>query len=52
MVWQEVNLDNLAQLAAIFRELGAGEPERSANSQLVESIPQLALFVFLKQAWS
>jgi hypothetical protein len=52
MVRQEVNPEDLAQLAAIFRELGADEPERCANSQLAEGIPQLALFVFLKQAWS
>ncbi|MDI9635348.1 hypothetical protein QM565_06045 [Geitlerinema splendidum] len=52
MVRQEVNPEDLAQLAAIFRELGADEPERYANSQLAEGIPQLALFVFLKQAWS
>lgn len=52
MVRQEVDPEDLVKLAAIFRELGADDPEGYANSQLAEGIPQLALFVFLKQAWS
>jgi hypothetical protein len=40
------------ELTAIFRKLGANDPEGWASSQVQEGIPQLARFVFLKQAWS
>ena len=40
------------ELTAIFRRLGASDPEGWAISQVQEGIPQLARFVFLKQAWS
>ncbi|GMU39129.1 MAG: hypothetical protein AMXMBFR58_38860 [Phycisphaerae bacterium] len=39
------------ELAALFRKLGAPEPEGWARSQLSEGIPQLARFLFLRQAW-
>jgi len=40
------------QLVAVFRRLGAPSPEDWAYSQVREGIPQLARFLFLKQAWS
>ena len=39
------------ELAALFRRLGARDPEGWARSQLQEEIPQLARFLFLRQAW-
>jgi hypothetical protein len=39
-------------LVALFRRLGAPSPEDWAHSQVREGIPQLARFLFLKQAWS
>jgi len=39
------------ELAALFRKLGADDPEGWANSQVEEGIPQLARFLFLRQAW-
>jgi hypothetical protein len=39
------------ELAALFRKLGAPDPETWARSQLQEKIPQLARFLFLRQAW-
>jgi hypothetical protein len=42
---------NQRTLAALFRKLGAGDPDRWARSQLEEDIPQLARFLFLRQAW-
>lgn len=38
-------------LTDLFRKLGAREPESWARSQIDEGIPQLARFVFLRQAW-
>ena len=38
-------------LADLFRRLGARDPDAWAQSQLQEGIPQLARFVFLRQAW-
>jgi len=38
-------------LAALFRKLGARDPETWARSQVEEGIPQLARFLFLRQAW-
>lgn len=40
------------ELVALFRRFGAPEPEDWAHSQVTEDIPQLARFLFLKQAWS
>jgi hypothetical protein len=42
---------NLQELTALFRKLGAEDPEGWARSQIRENIPQLARFLFLKQAW-
>ncbi len=39
-------------LVDLFRRLGASEPEDWAHSQVREDIPQLARFLFLKQAWA
>src|SRR6187431_2782085 len=44
-------LDDLAELAALFARLGAPSPERWARTQLAEGTPELARFVFLRQAW-
>ena len=40
------------ELVDLFRRLGAPSPEDWAHSQVTEDIPQLARFLFLKQAWS
>jgi hypothetical protein len=42
---------NQKDLVATFRKLGARDPEGWAQSQLEEGIPQLARFLFLRQAW-
>jgi hypothetical protein len=42
---------NKKQLTALFEKLGARGPEDWATSQLDEDIPQLARFLFLRQAW-
>jgi hypothetical protein len=42
---------NLEELTALFGKLGAEDPEGWARSQIRENIPQLARFLFLKQAW-
>src|ERR1700683_2577550 len=39
-------------LVDLFGRLGAPSPEDWARSQVTEGIPQLARFLFLKQAWS
>ena len=39
------------KLTALFRKLGAPDPEGWARSQLDEGIDQLARFVFLRAAW-
>ena len=39
------------ELTALFRKLGANDPEGWASSQIEEGIPQLARFLFLRQAW-
>ena len=41
----------LESLTALFRKLGAREPELWAKSQLEERIPQLSRYLFLRQAW-
>jgi len=38
-------------LARLFGQLGARDPEVWARSQVAEGIPQLARFLFLRQAW-
>jgi hypothetical protein len=42
---------NVQELSVLFRNLGARNPEVWAHSQLEEDIPQLARFLFLRQAW-
>src|SRR5829696_2415091 len=44
-------LDDLEELAALFTRLGAPSPERWARTQLIEGTPELARYVFLRQAW-
>jgi hypothetical protein len=39
------------ELTAVFRKLGARNPEGWARSQILEGINQLARFLFLRQAW-
>jgi len=40
-----------AELTSLFAHLGAREPAAWARSQINENIPQLARFLFLRQAW-
>jgi hypothetical protein len=42
---------NVQELSALFRKLAARNPEEWAQSQIEEHIPQLARFLFLRQAW-
>ena len=42
---------NQKELAALFRRLGAPDPDSWARSQINEGIPQLTRYVFLRQAW-
>ncbi len=42
---------NEQDLTDLFRKLGARDPEGWARSQIQEHIPQLARFLFLRQAW-
>lgn len=42
---------NEQELSDLFRKLGARNPQDWARSQLQENIPQLARFLFLRQAW-
>lgn len=42
---------NKAELMAVFRRLGARDPEGWARSQIAEGINQLARYLFLRQAW-
>jgi hypothetical protein len=39
------------ELAELFRKLGAQDPEAWAHSQIAEGFPQLARYLFLRQAW-
>ena len=41
----------IEELIALFRKLGAPDPEAWARSQIDEGIDQLARYVFLRQAW-
>jgi len=42
---------NEQELAELFRKLGARDPAAWAHSQVKEGIPQLARFLFLREAW-
>jgi hypothetical protein len=42
---------NEQELTALFARLGADDPAGWAGSQIREGIPQLARFLFLRQAW-
>jgi hypothetical protein len=42
---------NMRELTELFHKLGAPDPEVWARSQLDEDLPQLARFLFLRQAW-
>lgn len=42
---------DLDAFTALFARLGAPHPEGWASSQLNEGLPQLASFLFLRQAW-
>jgi hypothetical protein len=44
-------MTNLKELTALFKKLGAPEPESWASSQLTEGINQLGRYLFLRQAW-
>jgi hypothetical protein len=52
MARRKIDPNELQRLSEIFRQLGAVDPQSYASSQLAEGIPQLAHFVFLKQAWA
>ncbi len=39
------------ELTELFRKVGATDPEEWAESQIEEGIPQLARYLFLRQAW-
>jgi len=43
--------DKTQRLTELFRKLGAPNPAGWAHSQVDEGIPQLARFLFLRQAW-
>ncbi len=43
--------DNVQRLTELLRILGADKPEEWASSQVFEDIPQVARFLFLRQAW-
>ena len=42
---------NEQELIALFQKLGARDPSAWARFQINENIPQLARFLFLRQAW-
>jgi hypothetical protein len=46
--WRSMNEQQLTEL---FRKLGAQNPEGWAHSQIREGIPQLARYLFLREAW-
>jgi hypothetical protein len=46
--WRSMNVQELTEL---FRKIGAQDPEGWARSQVREGIPQLARYLFLRQAW-
>jgi hypothetical protein len=43
--------DSLAALIERFRQVGAGNPESWARSEVDEDIPQFARFIFLRELW-
>jgi hypothetical protein len=43
---------SLKRLTEVFRRLGAKDPEGWASSEIEEGLPQLATYVFLRQAWT
>jgi hypothetical protein len=43
--------EQIVELTKLFRKLGADEPESWAKSEVMESLPQLARFLFLRAAW-
>src|SRR5215211_4446489 len=43
--------EKIAQLTKLFQKLGAEDPESWARSEIMENIPQLARFLFLRAAW-
>lgn len=43
--------DAIRKLAQRFRAVGAPDPEGWARSEVEEGIPQLARYLFLRQAW-
>jgi len=43
--------DDIEGLTALFAQFGARDPESWARSQVNEGIPQLARYLFLRQAW-
>ena len=45
------NPNDLNALTRLFFELGAPDPEGWARSQIDEGIPQVARYLFLRQAW-
>ncbi len=42
---------SLPELAAVFERLGARNPNTWARSQILEGIPQLHRYLFLRQCW-
>ena len=42
---------DIHSLARLFEMMGASDPEDWARSQIEEGIPQVARFLFLRQAW-
>jgi hypothetical protein len=43
--------EQIAELTKLFQKLGAEDPESWARSEIMENIPQLARFLFLRSAW-
>lgn len=43
--------DDIKELAALLAKLGAPDPESWAHSQVNGGVPQLARYLFLRQAW-
>jgi hypothetical protein len=48
---KRANPEELRELAEVFRQHGAHDPDSWARSQLEEGIPQLAIFCFAKALW-
>ncbi len=47
----DTNEDELRELTERFAALGAADPADWAASQVLEGIPQLSRFIFLREAW-